>query len=434
MSYSVDEVRQGIVLLVDYLKSVHGRSVARKIQEETGRNYSSAELAKIDMKDKVVLPLLEFAGIRPGEFYTFIGKDSYGHLPLYLYEIERLSPSQVRSLKIHLRHKERQVEKRPPAIPILELEDKRFHLPPKIVANNCWATLSTSSDDLELHQAWAILSTLSRGQAKYSRSAYCARRALDYLPKVPKWEGKLLQRIAYLVLHLCDYTSAIDVVLRARRAYDKAGDQSGVAKTYIDEAKAYCFIGDYKSASAVSGIGKRLMDSSQLMTKGLLFWIEGMVALDDHDLIKAWDVYGEFVRLITENALLNLPYWHAYTNHLKAQILIGENRFLEASSLLRVLHADPSNSLPTADRVRIALHLILCHVELNQFGSVPALGLQTRAYLDGLTPQTSAIRKYRKILKYLECHSRLNRRVVEDSIRAARMTPPTKRGRGRVPI
>lgn len=432
MSYSTEAVRQGLILLVDYLKSVHGRSVAKKIREATGRNYSPSNLQRINPSDRVVFPILEFAGIRPGDFYTFVANDSFGYLPLYLYEIERLCPSQIRSLQIQLAHRRRHPRKRTSHIPILDLEKQRFRLSPKVVADCCWATIGSSNNPVELHEAWAILSTISRGQAKYSRSAFCARQALSHLHDDPLREAKVLQRIAYLALHLCDSKPAVDLTIQARLAYKKGGDQRGLAQTYIDEAKVHCFRCDYAQAANTARVAEQLLAPNQLVNWAALHEIYGLAALYQGDLDKAWEVQRSFSNLVRSHPTLDIPYWNAYADYLRAQTLVAKGHFREASALFEILNADLSNSLPTGDRILIVLQLMLCHIGLGRLDEIRPLSQQTRAYLESLTPQTSAIRKYYSLLSHLERHAKITQRLVRELIQTARLPPPTNRRKGQV--
>lgn len=430
MSHSVEDTRRGLILLVDYLKAVHGKQVVHEINSLLGTRYGLKLLYRNErtLRYEQVYPILSFAGIEPDDFESFVSRKSYGVLPLYLYEIECLSREQVRNVKRELQRKGR--NKATAQLPhILELEKQRFHLPPQRVAQTCWATLRSSSKPAELYEAWGILSTHARGQGKYSRAAYCARQALLYSDGVP-CRGQLLQRISYLALHLCDSLPAIEIIRDARREFEKVERVDDVAKTYVDEAQVHYFRCDFEQAVAIARFADRLLPQSETFYRASLQELYGVAHLNLGDIERAKEAQNRFAVLVESENVLDTHYWNAYVDYLKAQILVAEGRFYEALKNLQLLHSDPSDSMQLLDRTLIALSMMRCYLALGRPSEVRPLVRQTQAFLSKLRPQTPAIRMYQSTLRVLEVRA-VTDELIQRLIRKIRNPPPTLRRQGK---
>ena len=429
MSYSVEDARQGLILLVKYLKKVHGRQVVHEINRILGSEHGIKMLNEGTRAIKLdhFYPLLEFAGVEPYQFQKFISVDSYGYLPLYLYEIELLSPGQMRSLSNQISLRKSEPTKRMPGVAAAELPEKRFHMSAKAVADVCWATISQSEDPRDLYHAWTQLSIVARGQAKYSRAASCARRALGYAQE-PYQRGKLLQSICYLAQHLFDLKPAREIVREARNAHFDAGNRAAMAQTWIDEAQVLLIDCEFARAITAALEAQASLPETDFMNQAALQQTIGVASINLGDTQGAYTAYENFSQLILKNEKLDMPYCRAYRDYLLAEIFVAEGRFSEASRIFRILHADPGQSFHLMDRVLIALYLIQCLVSNGARSEALSVATQTMTHLRSLTPQTAAGRRYLTILNSLTQRN-LDLTMVNRLMGRVRRPPSTLRRR-----
>lgn len=429
MSHSVEDARRGLILLVKYLKKVRGRQVVHEINEILGSEHGIKMLNQgtRDIKLDHLYPLLEFAGIEPHQFDRFISVDSYGHLPLYLFEIESLSPSQIQFLEAHIRRRRSSPTKQALRVSVSELPEKRFHMSAKAVADVCWATISHSEAPKDLYHAWTQLSIVARGQAKYSRAASCSRRALEYA-QTPHQRGKLLQTVCYLAQHVFDLYPAREIILRARMEHLEAGDRTAVAQTWMDESQILNLTCKFHQAITAARIAEDLLPNSALRHLASCQQVLGRAAIKLGDLDGAYGAHKKFQRLIRENEQLNNPTYQSHCDYLLAEIYVAEQRFIEASGIFRLLYVDPGKSLHMMDRVLIALNLVSCELALGRMSDALLLAEQTRAFLRSIRPQTPATLHFRALLSSTK-GNRLTQGLIVDLLDEIRRPPPPLRRR-----
>lgn len=344
-------------------------------------------------------------------------------LDLYLFELQLLAEHQVPSVRRQERLTRARKRSKPPTD---SLDDPTLNSRQQQAV--AWRLLgAASSSDLDRLRAWTRLCKLARIDALYSRSAYCARRALEYLGRLESPyridAGKLFQNVSFLARDLGHFQQALEALRLAREVFSEAGSRSHVGQSFVDQALIDFYCGRHHAVRISSELARRTLDPSELFHHLVLIELRVVVALAENertDCVAALEDFVDFLRdhpslESTTPALWHLSY-HRGRYHLQ---------FVSAQTALSHFETALRGRIDPMTRVLALLHAAAAALKLGRPREARKHVATVPTLLFGLPGEPC--RLYRQLAAYIERQTLDSQQLLRW---ASRLVSPKERWQG----
>jgi len=207
-------------------------------------------------------------------------------------------------------------------------------------------------------ESWGVLGVIQRHRGHISTAAGGFLEALD-LGEAPAVRARTFQRIGML-LHLNgdDQDLALRAILRARGIYLDAGDDSGVGKTFVDEAAIAGFCGGYRRARALNRRALRYLQDNDIENRFAA--IQGIAVASVF--LEETDEAATFLHQAATTLPGDRPLLSCSLDWLQGELALDLGQSLEALDHLRAaLDAAEEAGLAPVELVLLQLRIAKAH-------------------------------------------------------------------------